>query len=136
MSISSIGRVSTGIIKVTNDGVRIITGFDLVRYYQWLINKGTYNTIKNQLPKFGAHVTILNKTLHNFSVKEASQFHNQQLEFIYFPEKIYQSRVNFWIPVECPRALEIKKILKVTDKDFWGLHLTVCNRKFDLTNKK
>lgn len=136
MCTSSTNRLGEGIVKVTDTGVRIITNLDIVRYYQWLITKGTWGTIKTQLPKWGAHITIVNKKIHNFSVREAMQFHNLRLQFLYYPEKMYQSRVNFWIPVDCPEALKIKKQLKVSDNDFWGLHLTICNLKFDLTSTK
>ncbi len=136
MSDTSTNRKGYGIVKVTHDGVRIITGYDIIRYYQWLINRATWDTVKNQLPRFGAHITIVNRKIHNFSFKEALEFNNLELEFDYFPEDIHQSRVNFWMPVKCEKALQIKKELKVTDKDFWGLHLTICNTKFNLTGEK
>ena len=121
-----------GHIEVTDSGVRIVTGWDLCRYYQWFINKEFWNTIKTQLPKFGSHVTIISKAIFkNADFTPVKHLHGKRVEFIIFPERLYQSRVNFWIPVEAPIEREIKDLCGIKDdKNFFGLHCTVANRKF------
>lgn len=121
-----------GHIEVDN-GVRIKTNWDLCRYYQWHINKYFYNTIKTQLPRHGGHSTLINPNIHKITdFSPVKHLHGQVAEFIIFPEKLYQSRVNFWIPAEIPIEKEIKQLLNVKDNsNYWGAHFTICNVKFN-----
>lgn len=115
-----------------NNGVRIVTNWDLCRYYQWHINKHFYNTIKTQLPRYGSHITIVHPYIHKITNYDKVKYlHGKSVDFYLFPEKLYQSKINFWIPVKCD---EIEKLIKDTlglkdDSNYWGLHATVANRK-------
>lgn len=121
-----------GYIQV-KDGVRIIADLDLIRYYHRLIDYYNYRTERLQLPAHGAHITIVNPKLHRGVLfNSALQYHGKRVTFNYFPEKAYISNVNYWIPVTCKFADELKNKLGVDDgKNYWGLHLTICNKKFD-----
>jgi hypothetical protein len=127
---------SYGKIEV-NNGIRIVCKLDFILYYQWLIRKHYYNTIKIQNPTHEAHITIVNPKIHkNIDCSLANKYIDQTAEFVYFPERLYVSPVNFWIPVECNLADEIKKELKVDDgPNYWGLHITICNKKFKNENR-
>jgi hypothetical protein len=116
-----------------NNGVRIITSIDFVLYYKWLIEKHFYNTRKFQIPKHLAHSTLINPKIHkNVDISMAKKYVGKKIEFEYNPLEIYESKVNFWIPIICPEGDEIKKKCNVDDgKNYWGLHLTICNTKFD-----
>ena len=122
---------SLGKIQVKN-GVRIIADWDLIRYYHKLIDYHNYRTEKLQLPAHGAHITLINPKIHKVNCKLAEKFAGKEVEFVYYPEKTFISRVNYWIPVECEYAESLKKILGVVDNSrYLGLHLTVCNKKFN-----
>jgi hypothetical protein len=121
-----------GYIQV-KDGVRIIADLDLIRYYHKLIDYHQYKTQKLQLPSHGAHITIINPKIHkNIDIKKALHHHGRNVTFTYFPEKMYKSPKNFWIPVSSKVADKLKTELGVDDgKNFWGLHMTVANTKFE-----
>lgn len=121
-----------GYIQV-KDGIRIIADLDLIRYYHRLIDYHQYHTQRLQLPTHGAHITIVNPKIHkNIFINDALQHHGKRVTFEYFPERMYKSPKNFWIPVSSKYADKIKKQLGVDDgKNYWGLHMTVANTKFE-----
>jgi len=121
-----------GHIEVKN-GIRIITNIDLCRFYRSLISK-RYPSLKTQLPKHGAHVTLCSPKVHGISNFNLARYlHGKKTTFEYSPLEIYKSRVNFWLPVyNCPVYKEVKKLFRVKEKEGWlGLHLTICNTKFN-----
>ena len=122
---------STGKIQV-RDGIRIVADADLIRYYKSLIDMYNYKTQRVQLPAHGAHITIVNPKIHrNARWWEAKNYEGETVEFEYYPEAAVVSRVNYWLPVGCEYAMQIIDKLKVDNGDnWWGLHLTICNRKF------
>lgn len=122
-----------GKIEIDN-GVRIITRVDICKYYRWLIQKAKWDTISPQIPKHKGHITIINPKIHgeNLDYSKIECFRNMTVNFFYDPEDMYESRVNFWIPVQCDEEKQIKWLMRVEDEpDYWGLHLTVCNVKFN-----
>ena len=123
---------TTGKIEV-NNGVRIILHDDFVRYYQWLINKYHYNTVKTQLPKHRAHITVVNPKIHkNVDFNKAKKYIGKVVDVTFDPEEMYISKVNYWIPVKCEFADKLKKELGVNDgANYYGLHATICNKKFN-----
>jgi hypothetical protein len=120
-----------GKIQVSN-GVRIVINSDICRYYQSLIRR-EMPWIKTQLPTHGGHVTIYNPKLHGKAdLKLASYLRNKEVELTIFPERLNQSKVNFWIPATAAIYDEVKRLLRFKETDRWlGLHLTVCNTKFN-----
>ena len=121
-----------GKIEVDN-GVRIVTNVDICKYYSWHINKAFWNTIKSQIPKHRGHVTILNPKIHKITdFSSALKYHNKPVDFMYSPEDIYISKVNFWFPAKSNIEQEIKDLFEVVDApNYWGLHLTIANTKFE-----
>jgi hypothetical protein len=121
----------TGRIEI-NKGVRIVTNIDVCKYYQWLISRHFENSIKTQLPKYKAHITLVNQDIHGvYDYSDVLSYDGKEVEFSYNPTEIYHSPVNFWLPAKCEIEHEIKWLLAV-DKDpkDWGTHLTICNMKF------
>jgi len=123
---------ATGKLEV-NNGLRIVCGYDFIRYYKWLIEKSFWETQKLQLPAHGAHSTLVNPKLHKgFTYAPATPHIGKDIEFTYDPTTIYESQVNFWMPIVCPLGEAIKKMCGVYEgKNYWGLHITICNRKFN-----
>jgi len=121
-----------GRLQIDN-GVRIVTNSDIVRYYQWLIHKYHYNTIKTQTPAHGAHVTLWNPNLHRTANVDAiRQYEGKTIEFEYDAGNVYGGRTNFWIPVNCDEGYDlIAKMGIIYNKQWQGLHMTVCNFKFN-----
>jgi hypothetical protein len=124
---------SKGHLQVKDGAVRIVAGLDLIKYYHNLVNFHNYRTQRLQLPAHGAHITVVNPKIHRgININPAKEFDGWEVEFDYFPEDMYVSRVNYWIPVKCVFADFLKRKLKVDDgENYWGLHLTVCNKKFN-----
>jgi hypothetical protein len=123
---------SYGKIEVKN-GVRIICGIDICRYYQKLIHMYYFNTVKTQLPAHNAHITLANPKIHKGADYErAKKYIDKRVEFWYSPEDAYISRVNFWFPVKCDWAENIREELNIIDgSNWWGYHLTIANVKFN-----
>lgn len=122
---------SLGKIQVYN-GVRIIADLDLIRYYHRLIDFYNYRTEKLQLPAHGAHITLINPKIHKVNWTLAKKFAGKEVEFEAYPEQMTVSRVNYWIPVKCEYGDVLKKVLGVVEGSrYLGLHMTVCNRKFN-----
>ena len=122
-----------GTIHVSPKGVRINTSLDICSYYQWHIRKAFYNTVKTQLPKYKAHITIANPNIHkNCDFNTVKGLNGKKVTFEYNPQEIFRSRKNFWIPVKFDLEKEIKNLLKIVDSpNYLGLHLTICNMKFE-----
>jgi len=121
-----------GKIEVRN-GIRIVTDLDFIRYYKTLIDYYNYRTERLQLPAHGAHITIGNPKLHrNLNLRMAQKYHGKVVEFQYDPENAYISKVNYWLPVKCVTAENLKNELSIDDGPrWWGFHITICNKKFN-----
>lgn len=123
-----------------NNGVRIVTNWDLCRYYQWLFNKYHFNIIKNQLPRHKSHVSILLPDIHGIKNFDKVKFLNgKRVSFFINPEKVTITKKNCWLAVVLDKeaikiANFIKKVYNVNDKGFWGYHLVILNFKFNDPN--
>jgi hypothetical protein len=112
-------------------GVRIVGCYDIVRYYQRLFQMAHWNTVKSQLPAHGTHISIALPGIHgNFDTSPINQLAGEKIYFEYNPEDIVITKKNIWMNVKCPKAQEIKDMMKIVDKNFWGFHLVVGNFKF------
>ena len=123
---------SNGILEV-NDGLRIVTQLDFNLYYKWLIERYHWNTVKLQLPKHRGHITLINPKIHKgFTYTPAIPYIGKKIEFQYDPLKIYESKVNFWIPIKCELGEQIKKECGIIENsNYWGLHFTIANTKYE-----
>ena len=115
------------------EGVRIVGCYDIARYYQRLFQMAHWNTIPSQLPAHGLHLSIYLPDIHgkNVDVSPINHLNDERIEFEYNPEDMVITRKNVWVNVKCDRAMEIKNMLGIVDKNFWGWHFTVCNFKFE-----
>jgi len=122
---------ASGYIQV-NDGVRIIASHDTIRYYHRLVDEYFFHCNKFQLPAHGAHVTVVNPKIHKVNWAKARKYIGKVVEFDVYPEDAHISAVNVWLPVRCDFADNLKRELGVDDgRNYWGLHLTICNKKFN-----
>lgn len=122
---------ASGYIQV-NDGVRIIASHDTIRYYHRLVDEYFFHCNKFQLPAHGAHVTVVNPKIHKVNWAKARKYIGKVVEFDVYPEDAHISAVNVWLPVRCDFADNLKRELGVDDgRSYWGLHLTICNKKFN-----
>lgn len=122
---------ATGHLYVGDDVVRINTDIDICKYYQWFINKEYFHTVKTQLPKHKAHITIVNPKIHGVRpIEKVKHLDGIPVKFAYSLD-IHRSPRNFWLPAYSELGDEIKRILGIVEsKNYWGLHLTICNTKF------
>lgn len=121
-----------GKVQIDN-GIRIVTSIDICLYYRRLIHSHYYETIKTQVPSHGAHITVANPKIHKEAYYDlAKKYLDKSVEFFYSPEDVYISNVNFWFPVKCEWADNVRAELNINDgPSWWGYHLTVCNKKFN-----
>lgn len=125
--LSAEGQIYIGI-----DTIRINTDMDICQYYKWFIDKFYHYTIKTQFPKHKAHITVVNPKIYGVhSLESLKHLHGERVRF-YYSVDVYRSPRNFWIPVKCDIADDIKKSLGIIDaENYYGLHLTICNTKFE-----
>lgn len=123
--------IAKGRIEV-NNGVRLVTRLDFCAYYRWLIGRNM-PWVRTQVPMHGAHITICNPKIHKITdYRNVNDLHGKTYFFEYYPEELYRSPKNFWIPANTDAYDVVKSRLGfVESKNWWGLHLTVCNMKFD-----
>ena len=90
-----------------------------------------WNTVKSQLPAHGNHLSIYLPEIHGKKIDLSPITHlaGEKIEFEYNPEDIVITRKNVWMNVKCPRAQEIKDMLGIVDKNFYGFHVTLMNFK-------
>lgn len=123
---------SYGMLEIHN-GVRIVAPLDFVLYYQKLYSMYTWNTIKSQIPKHKSHISIYLPDIHGRNVDMSPILHlkGKRIEFEYDPINFTITKKNVWMLIKCDDAEKIKKMLNITDKNFLGYHMVVCNFKFD-----
>lgn len=121
---------ATGKIQI-KDGVRVMLSDDFCRYYQWFITR-QFPWIKTQLPAHRSHCTLVNPKLHKvFDFSSVRHYSGQTVEVFYSLDSI-KSPKNFWFPAKCDAYWEMRKILNFQETSNWlGLHLVVCNTKFN-----
>lgn len=122
----------TGKIEV-NNGLRVKVDLDFCRYYMWLATKYHYNTQKYQLPMHGAHITVISPKHHKkINFNKLKPLAGKRVSFEVFPQDAYVSKVNVWLPVKCDFSDKLKKALGIVeDSNWWGDHITICNKKFN-----
>ena len=124
------GNISqSGRIKVEN-GVRVLVGGDICKYYRKLFEYHVYWTKSIQQNTYGAHISIILPDIHNIvDLSSVAHYDNRIVEFTYSPEDLFISPKNVWLNVNLPVGKGIKDTLGIKEKDFWGYHLTIGNFK-------
>jgi hypothetical protein len=128
---------SCGILKLDENNLRVISHPDICNYYKFLFKKYSYNTIKVQTPKHGAHITIVNEKIHGIiNLNKIKSFLNTNIDYEYNIKGIFNNQSeknfkNYFLKVRSKQLNLIMEILKLNnDNDkFLGLHLTILNRK-------
>ena len=123
-----------GKIKLDDTGLRIMVSPDICRYYIWLISRYYYNTIRLDAPKHSAHISIITSKLHGerFNINQLLPYNGKVVEIEYNPVDLRtggRGFTNFWFPIEFPLGLKIKQELGITETNFLGYHITLCNTK-------
>ena len=111
----------------------VLANDDILKYYQWLIERETRYTI--QRPRHGAHVNILVRRWCVFNAAHIQHHLNIEVPFEYDPENIRQGGsaargfVNFYIPVKCEFGDNLLKELHINYSNFLGFHFTIGSTK-------
>lgn len=122
--------------SIGKDYIKVLTGIDFCRYYQWHFNKAHWNTIKNQTPKYGAHIGICNPNIHkNVDCSKYFYLDGKDVWFDYEIGGNYggftKGFLNFWLNVFSEEFENIAKdlgILKAKD-GFEYFHITILSTK-------
>jgi hypothetical protein len=126
-----------GIISVEPHKGRIVLDVsdDFVRLYYWFIQKHYW--IRMNTPMHGAHITVAN-TIHHPKInwKKAVWYDKKEVEFTYNPYIIEggyrKGFLMYYIKVFSKDLDDMKRKLGIQDgENYRGLHITVCNGKFN-----
>lgn len=115
-----------------NKGLKIKVEKDFLRYYFHLLYRSHIGTLGVTPPMYGSHVSVTLPRIHgDKKVEESKKYAGQTVEFMYTGEIVKGGSWfdNFWMPLECPRADEIKKELNIVETNFMGYHLTLGSTK-------
>lgn len=115
-----------------NQGLKIKVDFDFLNYYYWHVLKSSHSTLGLNRPKYSNHISVTLPKLHDKEAVEKSKIYaGQKVSFWYDGNIIIGGSyfTNFWMPIDCPRADEIKREVGIEDKNFLGFHLTLANDK-------
>lgn len=136
MIYESIGKVFVG-----RDGsVKLICDSGIIQYYKYVIEKANLG-LKTQLPKHGAHISIVLPTKHSgIDVKPFDKYKGVRVSFKYDSDiqfgKSSRGFSSYWLKVESRFVDSLKKRHHIVDSPTYrGLHLTICNTKYILNNK-
>jgi hypothetical protein len=123
-----------------DNGLKIKVEQELFDYYFWHILKGTNQTLALCKPLYGSHISVTLPNIHGCETVESSKKYAGEEVTIKYSGEIFQGGswfVNYWLPMYCERAGEIKDELGIVEDNFLGFHLTICSNKADMSpNKK
>lgn len=118
-------------------GLKIKLDFDILRYYLWHVYRCPYETLGQMIPMYGAHVSVTLPLHGNEIVEKSKKYAGQDVDLWYNGYIKIGGRLkyngkqhkNYWMPMECPRAEEIKNELGIVENNFLGFHCTISNNK-------
>jgi hypothetical protein len=146
-------RIGYGVFQIEpNKAIRIKVNNDFVNYYLWLVNRRFYgdtgknfvNNDKYSTQRSGAHISVVLCTFHKWNPDWNNlKFDKVMVPFYYRPDDIryggpkFKGWSNFWLPVDCPMATDLKRTLGIKDNDnFLGDHVTLCSNKSEFKNRQ
>jgi hypothetical protein len=96
---------------------------DIIDYYKYWVTKN--QKIKISAPLFGSHISIIRGEEPKDKFKHLWRFrHGEEVEFTYTPD--YENLGEYWwLNVECPRLVEIRRELGLSDLPDYKFHLTI-----------
>lgn len=114
-----------------DNGLKIKVNFDLIRYYMWHLYRNV-DAIGLNYPKHKAHISVILPRIHGKETTEKSKkFAGQSVDVCYNGDIRFGGSwfLNAWLPVECERAEQIKKELRVKEENFLGFHVSIGSTK-------
>ena len=88
-------------------------------------------------PAHSPHISVILPRIHGKDKTEQSKKYAGQIVEVVYNGDIVKGGTwftNFWMPVTCDAATKIKKELNITETNFLGYHLTLCNDKGFINN--
>lgn len=121
---------------VKKNDIRVVTTPDFCSYYANLFKKAHWNTIKVNLPKYGAHIGIINPKIHGeIDCSEFLCLNGKKVWFEYDITGNYggfsKGFLNFWLDVYSQEFENIAKKLNCLNpnRNFANFHITILNTK-------
>ena len=125
-----------GTWQIKSDSIKVLTDDDFCRYYRWHFNRAHWNTIKNQTPKYGAHIGICNPNIHkNIDCSKYLYLNDQKVSFSYDVGGNYggftKGFLNFWLNVFSDEFVGIADDLGIlkAKEGFEYFHITILSTK-------
>ncbi len=117
---------ATGVIRYTTNWVKVHTSISIIEYYSYLVEKHLHK--KLNLPRHGAHVTVISGKWERVTGKEAWGKHEgKQVTFLY-SSKVQDQGNYFWVEVWSLSLNQLREELGLGAR-YHPLHLTVGNIK-------
>ena len=134
----SVWLKASGTLLIEAGYARIKLDDDFIHYYRKLLLE-YYGELPQdlQLPKHGAHITIVSHKIHgDIDTTCLDCYHGDIVEFDYSPEILKGGTkfATYYAPVECFFAEFIKRKLGIVENNFLGLHICICNNKTLIQN--
>jgi hypothetical protein len=118
-----------------DNGLKIKVDFDLLRYYMWHLYRNV-DSIGLNYPKHKAHISVILPRIHGKEAVEKSKKYAGQPVDLCYSGDIKQGGSwfkNYWLPVECDQAEQVKKELGVKENTIWRMllhHLHIKHKPF------
>jgi len=106
---------------------------EIGRYYRSLYQMWSYNVSELRRPAWETHISVIRDEKPP-NESDWMKYDGQTIEFVYTPDLEFNG-IYVWLPVTCNRALDIREELGLNRNPFYNLHLTVGNRKEELTGE-
>jgi hypothetical protein len=91
-----------------------------------------YKTSELRRPAWEAHISVIRDEKPP-NESNWMKYEGETIEFTYTPDLEFNG-IYVWLPVVCPKALDIREELGLNRSPFYNLHLTVGNRKEEIGN--
>lgn len=101
------------------------TNDDMHLYYAWFLNK-RFNLPLNR-PLRNPHVTIVNEKIQDMELYKMAKklFNGKEITFKFDPAEIRTDTKHWWIRVQSDDVANIRTVMGLPPKPFFGLHLTI-----------
>jgi len=125
---------AAGTVSVAPGEVRINLSADFCKYYRSLLLEALkLDPLEFQIPKHGAHITIVSRKIHpGIDTSELRLMNGMTVNFTYDPD-ILEGGARFktyYVKVTCAFAEKLKEELGIFEGDrFLGFHICICNNK-------
>lgn len=129
-----------GVFVVSPGDCRIIVDLDFCKYYKKLLEYSGIEEISEfQIPRYGAHITIVSAKIHGYrNTKRLQMLSGISVPFLYSSDikKGGTRFTTYYASVKCSFAEVVKKELAVDDSaNFLGFHICITNNKAKTKNE-